>query len=91
MNKKRAKTGRSAKGHARKITKTHNDTHHSTNGAPSEGHNEEEQERQAVDDGEDIQAREGHYGANDSTKEKGEGDEQGTRARVGGGGDGGEM
>ena len=74
---------------------THNDTRHSTHGAPSEGPDEEEQERRVVNGGEDIQAREepgeGHNGANGPTKEVGEGDEQGTRAGGGGGGGGGEM
>ena len=74
---------------------THNDPHHSTHGAPSEGPDEEEQESQVVDSGEDIQAREElrevHHGANVPTNEEGDGDKQGTRAGGGGGGgDGGE-
>jgi hypothetical protein len=136
INKRRAKTGRCGKDHARKIAKTRNgtnidddeeeqerqgvdggkdiqareeqeewhhgangnvptnDPHHSTHGAPSEGHDEGEQERQVVDGGKDIQAREeleeGHHGTNGPTREEGEGDEQGTRAGGRGGrGDGG--
>ena len=88
INKRRAKTGRRGKDHARMIGKTHNRTDIGDDG-------EEGQERQEGDGGKDIQAREeleeGHHGTNVPTGEEGEGDKQGTRARGGGGGGDGEM
>ena len=79
-----------------------NNPHHSTHGAPSEGHDEGEGQRQVddtgedmvVDGGEDNRAREepeeGRHGTDGPTREEGGGDEQCTEDGGGeGGGNGG--